>query len=220
MHPPGAVCKALYDVHPQLRLAWAGRPPKYPGETNPGSYAIVQLYHIQDCGDLDDTMVTFREFWDTTIRPNAHGQAERVRITRGPIFNKNGGTERDWDPLVRIPVFVMTIDEEYEYPDGSNFRGIEDVHSGKYLVAIKAYLAKDIKTRAIESGIEKGKTVARKIDEIGRDGADYLWHEANKTGETSDTSITYESTRHQLARLDRQNEMMKDEVRDMFLPPK
>ena len=135
MHPPEWVCEAVYRKYPQLRLAWAGRDPDYPGEINPGGFAIVQLYHVSDCGDIDEP-ITYREYWDVTNRVGEDGTVRRVRIDRGPIFARNGSTRRDWDSLFRFPIFCADLSAGYEFPWGEEIHPIKDVMNGRILLAL------------------------------------------------------------------------------------
>jgi hypothetical protein len=174
MHPPVSACEAVYAIHPQLRIAWAGRERKFPEEENPGSFALVQLYHISDVGQIGDTN-TFRELWDVTVWYSDYGKADIIRANRGPIFNRYGGTDRDWDPLFRIPVFVATLDEAYGLK-------IEDVYSGKFIVDVKRWM-RPYYQRFEESSKAKAADYRRRMDDMGNSATDYLWHKASKTGE-------------------------------------
>ena len=194
MHAPSPSCLALYRLYPQLRLAWAGRPPK-DGELNAGSFAVVQLYHTRDCGDRNDP-ITFREFWDTTTLPNELGEPERQRIERGPIFNRYSGTKPDWDRERRIPIFVMTLDKEYKYPDGTPLSS-DDVFSGKFILAVDAYLT-DVKARLRASRAEHIKSLTNQADDMGKAMSDHLWRDANQTGQTRDTSVAYKHIRAEM----------------------
>ena len=206
MRPPRWVCRALYDLHPQLRLAWQGRPPSRPGELNAGSFAIVQLYHVRDAGNPDDP-TTFRELWSTTIAPNEHGHAVRVRSDRGPLFNKNAETSPDWDPLQRVPVFVMTIDESYSHPDGAPLT-TRDVYTGRFLEAIKASFG-DIRDRVQRSKDAMAKDLSNRCEDMGREMADELWWESKKPEHTSDNTIAYKHVKHQIARHDHYKHLWK-----------
>ena len=100
MHPPSWVCRRLHQLHPQLRLAWAGRQRQHDDELNPGSFALVQLYHVQDTGRVDNP-TTFRLLWDVDPLVGEDGETTMVKADRGPVFSKNGTTHRDWDNLSR-----------------------------------------------------------------------------------------------------------------------
>ena len=49
---PEHVCRKLYKKHKWLRWAWEGQ--DEPGVLNSGAFAIIQLYHISDCGTYDN----------------------------------------------------------------------------------------------------------------------------------------------------------------------
>jgi len=175
MHPPGWICSALHRIHPQLRMAWAGRERRYPEELNPGSFAVVQLYHRRDFGHPDKPH-TFREGWELTVIPKPYGDPEFEPIYRGPIFNRWGGTARDYDPLFRIPVFVATLDENYSHKDGTPI-SIADVYNGSFLETIRWWLV-PIKRRIIEMNRDQAKELNREADDIGREAGDFLWSRA------------------------------------------
>ena len=90
MYAPAHICKALWRIHPWLRFAWAGKP-TVGEELNPGSFAVVQLYHIQDAGKPDEE-ATYKKFWHVENHLDETNDLRCGRIDRGPIFNKDGGT--------------------------------------------------------------------------------------------------------------------------------
>lgn len=164
MHPPSASCRQLFRHHPQLRLAWAGRPPKHADELNPGSFALVQLYHVNDVGTPDDPK-TIMEFWN--VKPQIEvdtGEVCNVRACRGPLFDRWGGTSIDYDPLVRVPMFVCTLDGGYEYPDSTPLR-TEDVYTGKFMFAIEHW-STSLKERKRKSRVKKAREVKSEIDNM------------------------------------------------------
>lgn len=173
MYPPAHVCRALYDVYPWLRLAWNGKAE---------SFAVVQLYHVSDCGDMDDP-ITFREYWDITTELNEHGDAVRVPASKGPIFSKEGDTKRDWDPLTRIPIDVVTL--------ADHGFGIQEVFSGSFLPMIREWL-KPIEDRIYEAALDRGKQLATEVEDTIEGMTDFLWHEASKP----DAVSTIEAKKH------------------------
>ena len=209
MHAPEFVCKALYRTHPQLRLAWQGRPRKYAGEINPGSFAIVQLYHVRDVGDLDDTF-TFREMWDTTVVAGPTGTPERVRVQRGPIFSRDGSTRPDWDPLFRVPVFVMTLDEAYTHPDGEPIVP-QDVLSGKILPTIREFL-QPVKKRIVEADLDRKRDLKSKARDLGGQIGEELWYKAKRHDNAARRDIAYKHVRSQIARADHQIQRSKAKI--------
>lgn len=188
-----------------------GRDRRHEDDLNAGSFAVVQLYHRNDIGSLDDPH-TFREFWDTTV--DEYG--DRIRIDRGPIFAADGSTERDWDPYTRVPVFVMTLDKAYHYADGSPIT-TQDVFQGKFIEAIRHGL-KPIVKRVRDSGRARAREVENQADAIGREMGDYLWYEANKTGQTRDTSITRDESLKAM-RLKEKRDRWRTGFEDLYVPP-
>jgi hypothetical protein len=170
MHPPAHVCRELYRLHPHLRLAWVGRAPLSEGELNPGSFAIVQLYSQRDAGTPDEPN-SYREFYDAALQLNDAGIAEMSRIDRGPIFNKDGGLRRDWDPLQRTPMFIANL-SAYRLSN-------RDVYSSKFIFAVKLWLT-DIVERVRSAGKQKAKDVKNKVKDQAAEMSSELWKTAMK----------------------------------------
>lgn len=118
----------------------------------------MQLYHVRDCGTPEEPLI-YREFWEVTSR----GGPDLVKAGRGPVFNKEGGLEPDWQPTVRYPIYVIKLDEECTYPwdsegnpitfgkDPERFKTPEDIFSGKFLRAVEHWMTpfekRDIEAR-------------------------------------------------------------------------
>ena len=175
MLAPSWLCKAVYRIHPQLRLAWVGRDRKYEDELNAGSFALVQLFHIRDLG-LDDASLQYKTRWDIEFVADEWGNSEGTRIRRGPVFSKNGTCTPDWDPLFRKPMYIANL-EDYGIP-------LSEVLSGEFLGTVKEWLT-PIKRRVIESAKEQGKLLKTKAEDIGDEAADFLWREAQRSDATS-----------------------------------
>ena len=209
MHAPAWVCRRLHDLHPQLRLAWAGREKKYEGELNPGSFALVQLYHISDTGKSDD-LTTYRMLWDTESYQGKDGEVRTRRVERGPVFNKSGGCSRDWDPAFRVPVFVATLDEDYDLTT-------REVLDGSFLTSVKRWMT-SIERRMRESAREKGRTLASTIDDVGHTVAGDLMKDSQK----SDAATVIMANKHakpEMEKLERQAQA-RGSIEDSFeLPP-
>jgi molybdopterin converting factor small subunit len=171
MHAPGWVCRRLHKLHPQLRLAWAGKPKKN-DELNPGAFALIQLYHISDTGNADDPNM-YRMLWDVDAVEGKDGAVRTKRVDRGPIFNKNGGCSRDWDPAFRVPVFVATLDEDYGVTE-------EEVLNGKFLSSIERWMV-PIERRMRESARENGRNFARAVDDVAHDASGDLLRDSQKS---------------------------------------
>jgi hypothetical protein len=145
LYPPAAVCRAIYRLHPQLRVGWCGRSPYFEGETNPGAYTICQLYHISDVGSLDEPN-TLNELWEIGWTTDEDGRETRARVDRGPLYNRNGGSTRDWDPLFRVPVWMMTLDGSWLAYDGQPLVN-EDISNGRLEATLRRLLTKRLSTR-------------------------------------------------------------------------
>lgn len=200
MDAPSWACRSLYRLHKQLRLAWAGRERAYPGELNPGDYAIVQLYHISDCGKYDEP-TTFREFWDVTLAPTAYGEPEVVRANRGPIFNRDGGYSRDWNPDLRRAIFVTTVD-------------FDKVQSGAFLVDVEHWLT-DIKERIRKQRLEKGKNMLAHIDGMTEEMTDRLWRDAQSSTATR-TEVPYEFRKKEIEQMHRKRDLKRKYLENAF----
>lgn len=212
MHPPSSVCEALYRKHPQLRLAWEGRPGK---ELNSGTFGIVQLYHIQDCGDIGDPN-TFREYWNVTSQIGESGLVERVKTDRGPIFDRHGGTSLDYDPLFRIPIYVIGLNEQFSFPWGDRIRNIRDTMNGAFLEALDYWMT-PIQPRIVDNRKSLEDDLRTRSEDLGGEMTDRLWYEANKTGETSPITA-YKHEKKNLARYD--HWAQNDRLGDLYGVPK
>lgn len=172
MYPPSWACEAVYRIHPQLRIGWAGRPRGDGGELNQGDFALVQLYHKSDVGPMGDP-ITSRETWDVTTIEGPFGETERVRCARGPIYSKTGSSRRDWDPLVRVPMFICTLNDAYgidqKNDDGIWSQTIEKIHRW----------VRPVYDRIREHEVEKGRRMNYEAEELGREMTDSLWRDAN-----------------------------------------
>ena len=176
MYPPSWACEAIYRIHPQLRVGWAGRPRRNSDELNAGDFALVQLYHISDVGPMSDP-ITYRETWDVTTVADEYGRTERVKVDRGPIYDKHGVSRRDWDPLFRIPIFVCTLNEAFEI-DRKNSDGVWE----QTIEKIRIWLS-PIYDRIRAGEIAKGKRMNAQTEELADVFTDHLWKDAN----TNDT---------------------------------
>ena len=96
MHPPEYVCRAIYDLNPEYRLAWDGYQ---------GKFIIVGLANRQAVGSLDNPQI-IKGFWDvkTTLDPITREEVV-VGADPGPIFSRKGiPYDRDWDTIRKVPV--------------------------------------------------------------------------------------------------------------------
>ena len=207
MYPPSHVCESLHALHLQLRLAWVGRPKKHELELNPGDFALIQLYHISDVGDLNDPS-TFRTLWNVQPVLDEHGETQFERIDRGPIFNKHGGTSRDWDPLFRVPVFVATLNEEFGV-------SIEDILTGRIIERIKLWM-RPIVQRVKESAVEQGKDLKRRASDIGHEVAKDVWKEAQKS-DAATVIMANKHTKGAMAEIEQRKQ--HEDLASYYMPP-
>lgn len=213
MEAPAHRCKDLYRLHKWLRLCWVGDKERF---------GVCQLYHISDCGDLEDVELNYREYWNwtTVVDELDDDVVKRVPIYRGPIFNKNGGHKPDWDTAKRIPVWVMTLDKPYTYKDGSEIDPINDVFSGKFIEAMAHYL-NPIKGRLKKAAAERGISAIANLEAVGGEMADRLWRmPGGVTGGYGATNTAYKHQKKKLAQYDHFQQTIKDRVMQRFELPK
>jgi hypothetical protein len=175
-------CTQLSRLNPLARLAWAGRKRRTPDELNPGAYCLVQLYPMRIVASLEEPQIN-NELWYVTTRADRHKNPIRVRIDRGPIFNKTGGLVPDWDPLTWVPVFVARF-SDYGLPDSS-------IPHGGFRDMVESWQT-DAKERYMKSVRERGAELKDKVDNIAGDAADRLWSEANRGTQFSTSTTTRE----------------------------
>jgi len=183
---------------------------------NPGSFGIIQLYHITDCGDIDEPD-TFREFWGITTKTDVWGLPIRRKVWRGPIFSANGSTKPDWDPLFRIPIFVMTVDEAYQDEQGRPLHE-HDMYSGRVIEVVK-YFLKRIEDRVMDSAVQKGEALDSHMEDMSDEMGDYLWREANQSYQTHVNMAKKHIQKRDLRDL-HEYEAGKRSLKDIHLPPK
>lgn len=210
MHPPSWICKALHGVHPQLRLAWCGRERAHEDELNPGSFALVQLYHVSDIRDVDDPS-TFRLTWDLDPVQTDDGKTQLRRVDRGPVFAKDGTTRRDWDSAFRVPIFVATLDEEYGF-------SLDDVVSGRFLEQVKQWL-RPIEARLREAAEVRGKALETRADDVAGEIADATWFEAKKHT-SSGKIMANKHCRDDMKAFEAKKERAHGKLKNYFQPPK
>jgi len=209
MHPPSWICRALHRVHPQLRLAWLGREKSHEHELNPGSFALVQLYHISDVEEFEDP-TTFRLPWTADPVEGSDGTTRTKRVNRGPIFNKDGGPRADWDSAFRVPMFVATLDEAYDMT-------LEDVLSGRFLSDVRRWMV-PIQKRIQESAAEAGRTLDSKAGDVAGQMTDFLAHEANKT-DAATVIMADKHAKGDLNKLEKRMERTHGQLEDYYTPP-
>lgn len=192
MYAPSFACKSLYGLHKQLRLAWCG--PKK-------CFSVVQLYHIRDVGDIDDPEYCYRELWNVGTRETQPGCYERVKVDRGAIFNRYGSTQLDYDPFTRVPVWVATLNSDYSYPDGEPIKHPEDVFSGKFMLAMEAWLL-PIKERLRIARFKHSRDVISRAEDIGAAITDDVWNLGKAGTSTTNHMLPYKFNKKQIAKND------------------
>lgn len=179
MYAPAHICRELYRVHKWLRLAWMGRERRYEEDLNRGGFVIVQLLHVSDVGPIWRPK-TVKELWDVETYQTESGQWSMRGVERGPIYNRNGGTSLDWDPLLRRPVLVVSCNPQFGLSTQAVFDGSVLTYVKKHLISPRDYLQKQVKGAAA-----RGKELDKKMNDLSTEMVDYLYHEANKTASTS-----------------------------------
>lgn len=187
MHPPAWVCERLVRQAPLLRLGWAGHPPTQVGALNCGKFALISLYPANTYWREDLRNRFFGEFWSLTTQQLKYGDG-RVKQTvfahreRGPIFNKRGTTEPDWDPIARIPVYLQDL-------------SIEQVMYGRvaWQIPLAQKLAKQTKRERAQAARERKEQTVKQarsiISDAAEDIAKEMWYNANKIEMPSTANI-------------------------------
>lgn len=187
MHPPAFVCKRLYELDPEIRLAWLGFRPRYEGELNAGTFCIVQLWKRDHFGTHERPQ-TPSESWYVRPGIDENGREELVRIDRGPVFNRKGGTRPDWNVLAHEVIYKMNLKDF----------GIstEDVVSGAVLGKIDRFY-RPLKDRIEEDEREAIADMKRLAAENGREAGMRL-HRALNQHDITYNPVPYEDVRKEL----------------------
>jgi hypothetical protein len=179
---------------------------------NPGSFALVQLYHVSDVAestDFDETS-TFRLPWVADPVEGGDGVTRMKRVNRGPIFSRDGSTRADWDSAFRVPIFVATLNEEYGM-------ATEDVLSGRFLAEVRRWMI-PIERRIKESAIERGVNLDSKANEVAGQMTDYLAYEANKP----DATTVIQANKHckeDMVKAENRLARSDTQLKDYYMPP-
>ena len=209
MFIPAHICKALYDMQPDLRMCWIGKRRKNEGDINPGSFGICQLYHNSNCGTPDEPQ-TYREFWDVEMKHIA-GSYHNVRVNRGVLFNREGTSERDFDPLFYTPMFIVDL----EHKDFGLTK--YDIFGTKFLRDVRRWLS-PMYDRTVKSTNELGAEMNRRAADTAERAADYNWWLANQTSETG-PRIARKHRKDEIQRIGQTAERGVD-FRELMAPPK
>lgn len=197
MHPPSWVCQTLHRIHPKLRLAWHGREKTELADINAGSFALIQLFPSAIVGPLSDPNI-FSELWEVSPRM-VGGRMQMVKVDRGPIFNRHGTTTRDYDPITEVPVYLIDL-------NGLGFDKYR-VCNGDFLVYLPRWMT-PAKKRMKESLEAKYKQQKSELKDVSGEAADFLWHQANKTGATSPV-VPWEFAKDDVKKMYEKNEHRK-----------
>jgi hypothetical protein len=150
---------------------------------NEGAFAVVQLFPLQSVGDLDDPL-TMSELWEVGWGVDETNTMVRKRIDRGPVFSKHGvPRRRDWDPIFRVPVWIMTLDGTWRAYDDQPLVN-SDVSNGRLIETVRKLLSVRINKRIDDSKKQAAANLNRQVDEMTTEMADFLWHEALKPNAT------------------------------------
>lgn len=143
---------------------------------NLGDFCVVQLYHLRDCGTVEDPR-TPRDFWNGELQMSKDGGFFGARVERGPVFNRHGGTAPDWDTLQRQPIIAMASNDEFHL-------STYDVFNGNILGFLRARLKPEsVRRYNYETGKqETGKRIEAGVNETANVMADQLIFEGQKTG--------------------------------------
>ena len=198
MEPPSFVCKALYNMHKKLRLAWHG-----PTET----FALIQFMHETNVG-RPGAESKLHEFWATTCRLREGNIISTVRVERGPIFNRHGRTTPDWPWMGYHPIFVADFGE-FQI---DNYK----VFGGGIIPIIRRWL-QPIQKRMLDSRREAGKQLQAKADNIAGEATDYLWSKANDSDAVSNTAATHADSAEATRAWERQKESAA-QLKDHYMP--
>lgn len=180
MHPPQHICRDLARVSSSFRIGWMGRDPVDDDELNPGSFALVQLRERDDIGRVEDPLKTLSTDWDIVPLFNEFDQpAGLKRITRGPLFNAEGGLERDWDVDKVRPIVKQVFDEDLGFTPG-------DIFSGRFLIVARMFAIEGAIYKArYQAAVDKGKESEQRVSDLVGEMGDFIWHEATKTDQAS-----------------------------------
>lgn len=177
MYAPAHVCKALARKNPDLRLAWQGLDID-PEAQNVGYFCLVRLLPTRALGHPDNPNVV-EDWWDVEYVQDPKTLTFEVkRAKRGPVFAKDGGLKRDWDPLSFAPIIMQ------RFRGGPGMPDTNDVMSGRFLRMFQIMDHKQAEEAERQNTIEEGRALQKVIDDKIDAGVDKVWHAANQTGNT------------------------------------
>ena len=186
MYPPSATCRALHRLHKNLRIAWAGRE-RHNDELNAGSFAIVQLYHISNAGKPEEEN-TILAHWDN-----------------GPIYNKDGGSTRDWDPLFYVPIYKVNL-IDFRIPQ-------ETIFNGMIVPIVEGWLRPW--TRVVkESQRDNGRQLKRDTDARVKESAKLVEYERQKANYVQ--NIPYKAVKEHVENIHKKGEVADEQLEHFY----
>lgn len=144
MHPPAETCRKLKELDPTLRLCWLGADlDEEFDSTNEGSFGVVQLRSKRSVVDENGEPLCFEPMFPQDFqRP-------------GPVFNGQGGTTPDWDPVTQQPVLICTVTKTWGM-------STQDVFGDRLV---------DVMRRARKTRKEHDVQRRRELEQAGKDHA-------------------------------------------------
>jgi len=191
MYPPQHICKAVARLHPSFRIGWMGRSPEDAEELNPGAFALIKLRPKYEVGTIEDPKKALSSQWDVEAHDNlGFGNIGLKRVTRGPLFNANGGLKPDWDPNEVRPLIVQVFDEGLDF-------SAQDIFSGRFLLIVRVHAERQIYKMRRAHALGKGKDADNHLSDMAGEMTDYLWHEAKKAEHTH-MDMAWKHAKHNL----------------------
>lgn len=202
MYPPAFVCRKLYELDPQIRLAWLGFKPRYAGELNPGTFCIVQLWKKDHFGSHERPN-TPNELWNVQPVRLSTGDVEMRRVDRGPVFNKDAGTRPDWNVLAHEVVYRANL-KDFGI-------SLEDVMSGAILHKLGRFY-RPLKERIEEDERERQWAMRHASEEMGREAGKRLHRALNDC----DVRLPQYTMEDQLKALAAQERRKQNHLKDLL----
>ena len=148
MEAPAWVCKKLAEVDPNARIGFDGK-----------NFALVKLYRSRD---LEKKFIADPDYWRS----------------RGPVFNKEGGIQPDWDLIERVPCAVSVMNAD-------------SVFSGTVIDLLKNWTQdiRDVQRDELLRQAKEYEEVLQKDAEQMTDFAEWHHRHAYKIGEQTSNPI-------------------------------
>jgi hypothetical protein len=167
VHPPASVCKELYQIRPDLRLAWVDHPWRE-NEDDPdelvqyGTFGIIQLVPKAIVGSPEDPKTFMPPLWE-----HVHGQ--------GDIFSRRGDTRPDWNSCSLQPVLMAETVPHFDYHP-------RDVFTGRFIGRLRLAMKtkQEYKAHQREVALKKGRALEDRQNAATYDAAAYWKWVANR----------------------------------------